>query len=743
MINLLNLSAGERVDLADFSFVAQESLLGAARGVSEGLLTSPAKQTLWIIRGFTMSNPSGQILSVAKGAAILALRQGARILQGVLTVDGIDTASLDLSSYSGGTYNVYIRFVLTPGSFDTRTFYRASGGGAEYAQSVPTRLSGNWELMAASASPGAEWVLIGTVTTPSMATTDMRPLFFEGRVDKDTASGWGSAQDRAAGQIGDLQTALAAVRQSLEDIKGPGISRWFTDHVAGQTIGYASAPKVGRTSWGDDNFFAQGDSARPSLTFGADGAHIAYVRASGLMVATGPELGATAQSVTSALSFRSGADNALVRGGFYRALAGVGAAGIDGSLTRGPVGSATGGLGLYGAQGLMGGAGVGLGYAMGAQAPALFVNANNLVGIGHSSAATMSGTLAHTLQLNAAANTETYMAFNEAGVPKLWFGYANNVVVARNQPAFKGAVLDINAARRFLITQTGFPIAAIDGGRWIFGDNAQQARSGPALINVITTQNPITSSNFNSTLNVTITNYQNGTSLYLNNDGNSSDYFGVPLSSRIAMASSGVDSIHIDGGQQGYAVTDVVNNIDIMRYSSTTKTTNYANAIRAPNYQLTPNYTTVNSVLGSAAIITTGSAQQSASLIAAAYRTVASANFQVVASIPLVANQGQMMSNVTLTFTYNGTVNANGLVTVARYDTQGDGVFTLGTANVFPVANSGQLYTVTVNTNNEVSNTYQCWFVSLNLSTPSTSFTATIKSAQATLTTPYLSPQRQ
>lgn len=767
MINLLNLSPGERVDLADFSFVAQDSLLGAARGVSEGLLTSPAKQTLWIIRGFQMSNPSGQILQVTKGSAILALRQGTRITQGVLTADGADVSSLDLSSYTGGTYNVYIRFVLTPGSFDTRTFFRASGGGAEYAQSVPTRITGDWELAVAPAIPGAEWVQIGTVTTPSMATTDMRPLYFEGRVDQATASGWGTAADRTPGNLGDLQTALAAVRQCLEDIKGPGLARWYSPFVAGQTIGYAGTPVAGRTTWADDNFYAQGDSARPNITFGSDAAHIAYVRASGLMVATGPELGAAAQSVGSSLSFRSGVDNALVRGGFYRATAGAGSAGIDGSLTRGPAGTATGGLGLYGAQGLMGAAGVGLGYTLGSQAPALFVNATNVVGIGHTSATTLSPDPTLPLQLTTANGQSRSIGLNDGAAVQVVFGMANNAQVVTGNATYYGGVIGMPRGAPLLFTQASIDYGQLKAGAWMFGRGSQTSQLTSATVNVVDSPVSIASTGVNQLFG-SYTTYNQTSALLLNNNGVTSTLYGVQQSTRLTFAVGNYPVFNIDASGSVFAVRDLVNTLDVISYSPTTKIASFANQIKAPvvasttqnGFQFNPANSHQNTLPGCALGVRAGTTigtNQSVSKsmgelqVACAYPYGTTNGGQIIEVCwPVRAMVNQQWNACSVVFYLGDSAfDSNVIMTLGRYNslsegasvTPSDAVIYTTTANYG--SHSSGLKTLSWGGNAETSVAYNDWYINLYVQSGGNDLQVCFKYANLQFSTSSYNPQMQ
>ena len=147
---------------------------------------------------------------------------------GVMRVVGNNT-------YAGGTYDIFVRFILNEGTAQQRIFWNPAGDGSEYAQSMSTRYLANWELRIESGSPGAEWLKIGEVVKSggAPAITDMRPLFFEGTVDSTYESAWsteggGVANDRNADRqqygVKDLQTFTAAMRQCFTDIRGRGTS---------------------------------------------------------------------------------------------------------------------------------------------------------------------------------------------------------------------------------------------------------------------------------------------------------------------------------------------------------------------------------------------------------------------------------------------------------------------------------------------------------------------------------------
>lgn len=775
MISLLNPQANERIDLGDFTYLAQTSLLGVSRSLPEMFLTDPAKSQMWIVRGFTLSNPSGQVLSVSGGAALLALRQGAQVSYGMATSDGAATQALDLSSYAAGTYSVYVRFILSADTFDTRTFYRASGGGEEYGQSVSTRLNGAWELAVRNITPGEEWLQIGTVTAPSMALTDTRPLYFEGRVDQGTSSGWGTAQDRdpdrGAHGVTDLQTALAALRQGLEDIKGPGIARWYTDHIVGQTIGFAGAPVASRTQWGDAGFYAQGDASAPSLRFADDGAQLSYARSTGLLTVNGPDVGGQAGSTATALAWRSGpTDEALVRGAFFRPSTTTGAQALDASLSRGVPGSATGGVGFYGASGLMGGAGVGLGYALGAAKPALFVGASGNVGVGLGSAASLLPDDFYALQVMVPASARRYLGFTDGTQSHVLLGYSNGATSPVSSAAYTGGLLNLPSGADLMIAQGGKRTATLSAGSWALGNAGVFA----GVVNGATIHAPVVVDSAAGGY----TRYAQTSSLVLNNGNFQAIPGGQPWPARLTFASNNAAFYHIDGGSPSLTITDVTNGVDVFNYKYTTKIATFTGAVAAasvsattvaatavtatsgntaafayaPNVTHTDTFAGINGCLqlGAPALLAGNGGALGASSV------LTSEGYVAMMAVPIRCMQGQKWSNFSGYVSCNAPQAVTCIWSILRYDTLGDADTFIysGTQNI-PANTSGKVqlttrYSALVNgtptfldyIQSEVSTTQQCWYVQLKFSS-SASFNAYLKYFTVTLTTPALSPQQQ
>ena len=736
-IQFLYLTAQERVDLSDLQYAALDSQLGALQALPQAMLTSPQKQQAWIMQGFAVSSPTGQVLTVGVGSALLSLRQGAQVAPGMMFT-AADPVSVDLTNYSAATYSVYVRFVLAPTALDTRTFWQAGGTGQEYAATVPTRYTGDIEVAVSQTLPGAEYLQIAAVTVPSMAFTDMRPLYFEGRVDQATASGWGGGNDRSDNRatygVGDLQTALSAVRQSLEDIKGSGLARWYSAFVAGQTIGYAGQAVLGQTSWLDANFYMQGSATRPTLNWAADGAHLAYVRAAGLMAATGPAIGAPAGSLSTAFAFRSGVDEVLVQASFYRYNASEGGRGIDAFLTRGtPGGSSVGGVGFYDDQGIMGAAGVGLGFAFGSAPPTLFVN-NFVTMVGGASAANIVEDGNQVLQVPTLNGNLRYLSFTDGSQSLLALGVNNNY---QGSGAATG-VLTLNDAS-FVVSQAGATVASINNTVWQFG---QGAGSAPY------------SSVSDGAVNIVNSPGRFGVAtpcLWINNQ-NTPPLGQAPYDAQVALGVNKTVYYRLFAGSTNFSVLDALNNVNVLAYSNTTKTTTLPSALNASNYVATSSSTSAygyspavsytNTLSGIQGKVMLGTGQQGTLL---SYLGIASSGTAAIVNMAIPAMQGSQIVN----FSAELQVQSSQTITLNAYWVRTDminrtdnAVGNTVTVTSSPGANT-RLVTLGGPLNLETSNPYQCWTLSLQGTSSSDSFSMELHYVAVTLSTPALNPQRQ
>lgn len=272
----LRVEGNERLDLHDFQYLLGEHEINPHRQLLSQLICSPNRERKWILSGFAISNPSGTQVQVAKGRGLFAEYRAGEVYYGMLATEGDATKIVDINTYASGLYGIFVRFEEVEGNFQPRIFWNASGLGSEYTETVATRYQANWSVRVETASPGDEWLQIGTVNRADMALVDMRDFYFEGPVDGSYASGWSSdgggvANDRNADRstygIADFQAAFAATRQCLEDIKGRGLRRWWERDIGGMNIGFDAAPVEDRLALGDANFYL--DGASQSLVFEA------------------------------------------------------------------------------------------------------------------------------------------------------------------------------------------------------------------------------------------------------------------------------------------------------------------------------------------------------------------------------------------------------------------------------------------------------------------------------------------
>ena len=286
-VDILRTEANERVDITDFEFIS-ESVQAHERQLVDSFFCDPARTRKWVLSGFAMSNPAGSQLQVTKGKAIMATRIESSIEYGVLTTEGDATLTIDLNSYSPGDYGIYVRFERIAGDSQSRIFWNPTGSGSEYAQAVNTRYTAAWSLRVESSNPGADWMKIGEVAQATMTITDLREFYFEGATADTYESGWstdggGGANDRDSDRATygctDLQMALAAMRQCIEDVKGRGLRRWWDPAIGGLSVGFDTDPSENTVAIGDANWKLDWPLGNPRLHFDTDD-YVAFIRGS-------------------------------------------------------------------------------------------------------------------------------------------------------------------------------------------------------------------------------------------------------------------------------------------------------------------------------------------------------------------------------------------------------------------------------------------------------------------------------
>ena len=268
MEDRLRIESNERIDIRDFKHLTEQAD-SEMRGLVDSVFVNPDEPTkrTWILDGFAMSNPGAQILQVDLGRAILAKRVGGLVYYGAVTINGDATKSINMDSYSDGSYFVYLRFEDVQGNTESRIFWNPAGDGSEFSQSIATRYQANWSIRIESSSPGNEWTQIGEVSVSGVSLSidsDDRNFYFEGKVSDSYQSGWstdggGGAQDRNSDRatygVTDLQTFNSAMRQCLEDIKGRGLRSWYSRDIGGMNLGFDADPVEDRLAIGAATHF--------------------------------------------------------------------------------------------------------------------------------------------------------------------------------------------------------------------------------------------------------------------------------------------------------------------------------------------------------------------------------------------------------------------------------------------------------------------------------------------------------
>lgn len=298
-MDLLNISGEESLDLPDITFGMNDVPTGLVNELTGGFLIGAGQGT--IVSGFVpgSAGASGPVVVGQDGVrnvALLGYQTGKGITYGVLSVDGNNAKSYDVSTYAPGTYGIYVRFNRQPAEAQTRVFWSGIDN-AEYAKTTYTRLAATWEARIEVAQPAPEWLLIGQVTITSqgsgqgnsVSVADQRPLYFEGSFSNGYAPTWGSDADRSARQtatIGTLRRMIDALKQSIVDIKGPGLQPWYSRFIGGMNIGprfpTPIVPTSERVAVGDGLFFMQGDQFGPTLAFNGPGNDLLYARNSNI-----------------------------------------------------------------------------------------------------------------------------------------------------------------------------------------------------------------------------------------------------------------------------------------------------------------------------------------------------------------------------------------------------------------------------------------------------------------------------
>ena len=188
MKKILNVESNERIDIPDFRFLSKEGTTDHLTEFLNQFICDPDGDNKFILKGFKPQNLTGQQLTISSGKALLGQRIDGQILTTIVTVAPEDKI-IDMATYPDNTYGIYIRFEHVKGEPEGRIFWNPVSN-SEYTRTIETRFVPEWSIRIEIGNPGGEWLKIGQVIKPSMAITDLRHFFFEGKVENDYLSGW-------------------------------------------------------------------------------------------------------------------------------------------------------------------------------------------------------------------------------------------------------------------------------------------------------------------------------------------------------------------------------------------------------------------------------------------------------------------------------------------------------------------------------------------------------------------------
>jgi len=250
-----------RLEQADFDLVANESVRRATDQIVDVLMLGEGVDAGggtnargYVISGFTITNPTGTVISVTNGTAIVGYRDSRGLQYGcVIGTDTSASRSLDIGAYSNATYGVWIRGVYKQTDNAVRKFWDPlAATPTEVSRSVYTRYTEDWALALEVSSPGPEWVRVGTVTkvgatlTPSTAGKD---LFFEGASESlwSPTADWGSTDDRNNNRntygLRGFRQFVRAVQAQLDAIIG---ANWWSALTSIQSLTTLTSGKLER-----------------------------------------------------------------------------------------------------------------------------------------------------------------------------------------------------------------------------------------------------------------------------------------------------------------------------------------------------------------------------------------------------------------------------------------------------------------------------------------------------------------
>lgn len=153
---------GMRLDEPDVRNIAEISHRDAlAQLLDVVLMGVDGRPTILWGFGVTIASP---VVTVARGAAITGFRDRGVLYRGMVVAGGPGLRTFNASTNPNGTYGIYVRLAMRPSMVRSRRFWNPTSiPPAENTRILPTRVVEDWDLTLERASPGEEWLLLGTV----------------------------------------------------------------------------------------------------------------------------------------------------------------------------------------------------------------------------------------------------------------------------------------------------------------------------------------------------------------------------------------------------------------------------------------------------------------------------------------------------------------------------------------------------------------------------------------------------
>ncbi len=184
---------GQRVSLPDL----QEFSLSLIRALSQlGAHLIDPDSIGYVLTGWTVT-VADTVITINRGSGLAGLQFLGETLSGLVVSGGDPSRQIDIGSFADGEYSVYVRLELERGAFESRPFWDpvATPSPAEVSRTTATRAIENWAAVAATVSPGDEWMRLAVVTKTgsSLTVSDRRQFLYD--LAGDGGFSWPTSSD--------------------------------------------------------------------------------------------------------------------------------------------------------------------------------------------------------------------------------------------------------------------------------------------------------------------------------------------------------------------------------------------------------------------------------------------------------------------------------------------------------------------------------------------------------------------